>query len=286
VSGITPRQRALLHTIYQAEGTWDSKAGRPIYNQTFGYTPFDTSKPHPDRVVRSGGYASAAAGAGQFMPATWKMVHGGQNPVMSPENQDRAALELVRRRGVDPDKPLDRAALNRLAPEWASLPTLAGNSHYGQPVRRADDLLGFYNQQLKAAPAAPAPGAPAAQAPAARAPAASLAAAPAGAPDDLPPAPLPGMAAPSADALASLLPSLMSTSGSNSQLASVIASIGGGSSDPSIAINAAAQHRLGEEIEGIGSSLHSPRRLSTFSPPPERKRIAGQALAGLASLFA
>ena len=36
----------------------------------------------------------------------------------------------------------------RLAPEWASFPTLAGSSFYGQPVKRLNDLRRFYEQNL------------------------------------------------------------------------------------------------------------------------------------------
>ena len=152
MSGITAQQRALLDTISYAEGTWDSKAGRPRYDITFGYQKADPSKPHPGRVVSSGGYASDATGAYQFLSTTWKGANGGQNLAMTPENQDRAALQLVRGRGVDPTKPLDAAALNRLAPEWASLPTTAGKSYYGQPVKGRQGLLDFYNSRLGAAP--------------------------------------------------------------------------------------------------------------------------------------
>jgi muramidase (phage lysozyme) len=175
VNGITARERALLDTISKAEGTWDSKSSRPRYDITFGYQKVDPSKPHPGRVVKSGGYASDATGAYQFLSTTWKGANGGQNTAMTPENQDRAALQLVRGRGVDPSKPLDAAALNRLAPEWASLPTSAGKSYYGQPVKGRQELLDFYNARLGAAPnpgngdqapassaSPPAPSAPAA----------------------------------------------------------------------------------------------------------------------------
>jgi hypothetical protein len=157
-----------------AEGTWHG-GGQRGYGTMFGGGQFDWRKGHPDQVVRSGGYASAAAGAYQFMPDTWNGVTKqlGMNPKdFSPEAQDRAALQLVRNRGVDPAKPLDANALNKLAPEWASLPTLAGKSYYGQPVKGRGDLLGFYSQRVGAAPnpgnnaTGAAPAAPVATAPA------------------------------------------------------------------------------------------------------------------------
>ena len=68
-----------------------------------------------------------------------------------PENQDQAALFLIQRRGALPLA--DRGELTpelaaRLAPEWASFPTLAGASFYGQPVKRLEALRTFYEQNL------------------------------------------------------------------------------------------------------------------------------------------
>ena len=127
-----------LQTIRYAEGT----SGPDGYQTTFGYgQPLDLNAPHPERVNTSGGYSSAASGAYQFMPSTWKGVHGGQNVPMTPETQDRAALKLIRQRGVDPDRdPLTPENVAKLAPEWASLPTLEGKSYYGQPVKGFQEL--------------------------------------------------------------------------------------------------------------------------------------------------
>jgi lysozyme len=102
--------------------------------------------------MRTARYASAAAGAYQFMPFTWDMVTRALGiPDFQPESQDQAALFLVQRRGAL--HLADRGELTpdlaaRLAPEWASFPTLAGHSYYGQPVKRFDDLRRFYEQNL------------------------------------------------------------------------------------------------------------------------------------------
>jgi len=149
---ISANERAYLDTIRMAEGTWHG-GGTKGYGTMFGGGQFDWSKGHPDRVVRSGGYASAAAGAYQFMPDTWKGVAGQLGlKDFSPESQDRAALQLIRNRGVDPTKPMTTDALAKLAPEWASLPTTAGKSYYGQPVKGQKELLSFYQGRLGAAP--------------------------------------------------------------------------------------------------------------------------------------
>ena len=145
---ISANERALLNTIRYAEGT----AGERGYSTMFGGGQFDPSKGHPNHVVRSGGYASAAAGAYQFMPDTWNAVSKQLGLAdFSPDSQDRAALQLVRNRGVDPTKPLTTDALAKLAPEWASLPTAAGKSYYGQPVKGHKELFGVYSRSSTAA---------------------------------------------------------------------------------------------------------------------------------------
>lgn len=148
---ITPERRALLNTIRYAEGTW--RDGQPVgYRVLFGGSVFDSFDRHPNRVMVTARYASAAAGAYQFMPYTWNLIVrdlGFRN--FQPEFQDQGALFLIQRRGALPLA--DRGELTpeltaRLAPEWASFPTLAGGSYYGQPVRRYEDLRRFYNENL------------------------------------------------------------------------------------------------------------------------------------------
>ena len=148
---ITPERRALLNTIRYAEGTW--KNGHDVgYRVMFGGRLFSTFDRHPDRVNYTTGYASAAAGAYQFMPFTWNMVARSLGLVgFHPENQDQGALFLIQRRGAL--HLADRGQLTpelaaRLAPEWASFPTLAGRSFYGQPVKRYAELKAFYEQNL------------------------------------------------------------------------------------------------------------------------------------------
>jgi len=151
VFAITPERRALLNTIRYAEGTWAN--GHEVgYRILFGGSLFESLDRHPNRVMRTARYASAAAGAYQFMPFTWNMVTRTlAMPDFGPESQDQAALFLVQRRGALPLA--DRGELTpdlaaRLAPEWASFPTLAGSSFYGQPVKRLNDLRRFYEQNL------------------------------------------------------------------------------------------------------------------------------------------
>ncbi len=148
---ITPERRALLNTIRYAEGTWAN--GDDIgYRILFGGSVFNSLDRHPDRVIRSSGYASAAAGAYQFMPPTWDMVTRALGlSDFNPDAQDQGALYLIQRRGAltlaDQGQLTPRLAA-LLAPEWASFPTLRGSSYYGQPVRSYQALRNFYERNL------------------------------------------------------------------------------------------------------------------------------------------
>ncbi|QEY33376.1 endolysin [Synechococcus sp. RSCCF101] len=148
---ITPERRALLNTIRFAEGTWLN--GDDLgYKVMFGGSLMPSLERHPDRVMRTPGYASAAAGAYQFMPFTWNMVQrklGFRR--FGPIEQDQGALFLVQRRkalGLADRGQMSPTLAAKLAPEWASFPTLSGHSFYGQPVKRFADLRRFYNYSL------------------------------------------------------------------------------------------------------------------------------------------
>ena len=158
---LSPQIKAGLIGIRYAEGTWtpgtDPKKG---YNIMFGGGLFDNTKEHPDRVVYSNRYASAAAGAYQFMPNTWKNVGGG---VMTPERQDWGATRLwLAREGLRQDQHgvneltrllikndgISPSMAHKMAPEWASFPTFAGVSYYGQPVKPLSAINRAYHTTL------------------------------------------------------------------------------------------------------------------------------------------
>lgn len=149
---MTPERRALLNTIRFAEGTW--KDGDDIgYRVMFGGSLAQSLQNHPDRVNHSKYYSSSAAGAYQFMPSTWSEASRKLSlKTFEPENQDQAALYLIERRGAlsMADKGIMTPSLaNKLAPEWASLPTYSGRSYYGQPVKGFKELSEFYNKNLE-----------------------------------------------------------------------------------------------------------------------------------------
>jgi muramidase (phage lysozyme) len=126
---ITPAERQWLNLISYAEGTWDPKSG-PQYNMMFTGKRFNDLRRHPDIVNKSPDYASSAAGAYQFLTPTWRGVSQQEGlKDFGPRSQDLGALRLIRQRGVDPARdPITPQTIAKLAPEWASLPTLQGRS--------------------------------------------------------------------------------------------------------------------------------------------------------------
>jgi muramidase (phage lysozyme) len=148
---LTPERKALLNTIRFAEGTW--KEGEEVgYRVLYGGSTFESFEKHPERVIVKR-YTSAAAGAYQFLPRTWSMAANKLGLIdFGPRNQDQAALFLIERRQALQDADagkLTSQLLAKLAPEWASLPTLTAQSYYGQPVKKAKDLQRFYNRNLE-----------------------------------------------------------------------------------------------------------------------------------------
>ncbi|HBP54192.1 MAG TPA: hypothetical protein DD643_07650 [Synechococcus sp. UBA8638] len=146
---VTPERRALLNTIRYAEGTW--KQGEDGYRVFYGGTLFQKVSHHPNKV-NHGRYSSRAAGAYQFLPATWKMAKEALGlRDFGPRSQDQAALYLIQRRkalGLADRGVFTKELAHRLAPEWASFPKHSGASYYGQPVRRFSSLKRFYNSNL------------------------------------------------------------------------------------------------------------------------------------------
>lgn len=147
---VTPERRALLNTIRYAEGTWSDGEDKG-YQVLYGGGLFQDLSRHPETVIVRR-YTSAAAGAYQFLPKTWKGVARELDlDSFEPAQQDQAALHLIERRGALQE--IDRhgltsAAMARLAPEWASFPTWSGHSAYGQPVKSRRDLERFYTNNL------------------------------------------------------------------------------------------------------------------------------------------
>jgi muramidase (phage lysozyme) len=139
-AAITSRQCALLATVAYAEGT------NSRYDIIFSFATFSSYADHPRRVMCSSGYCSDAAGRYQFLSTTWDGAARTLGlPDFSPASQDRAALWLMRNRGVTNIDAIDtygefQTAMYRLNREWASLP----GSPYGQPTHSTSTLWAKY----------------------------------------------------------------------------------------------------------------------------------------------
>jgi len=158
--GKSPAGRGLLSAIRFAEGT----AGPQGYQTMFGGGTFSDLKRHPDRVINKGRYSSAAAGAYQFLPGTWQGTAKKLGlPSFEPRYQDAAALDLARTRllpigglSILEKEGLSPRVAARLAPEWASFPTMGGASYYGQPVKPLTVLQQQFAKAGAATPKQPA----------------------------------------------------------------------------------------------------------------------------------
>lgn len=144
-----PVAQQWLDLIAYAEGTDRARKGAG-YDVMFGGSRFTDFSKHPDRVITTPTFprGSAAAGRYQFMPGTYRGVASRLGlKDFGPQAQDQAALELIERRGVNPyvDRPTPQTVA-KLAPEWASLPTIEGKSYYGQPVKSFSELQRFLGQ--------------------------------------------------------------------------------------------------------------------------------------------
>lgn len=152
---------AFLLMIRTAEGTADANGYRALFGHRANRPRlFEGWADHP-RIAsqftdkRGRRLWTSAAGAFQFMAVsaiptggrtsvdTWdRMARDLKLPDFSPASQDAAAVELIRRRGALGDVRAGRfaAAVEKCAPEWASLP----GAGYDQPEKSIDDLSAAY----------------------------------------------------------------------------------------------------------------------------------------------
>ena len=151
----TKEQRALLDAIAFAEGTRDQPHNG--YKTLFGFGQFSDYSKHPDKVVRSGGYASAAAGRYQFMPGTFNRLAKKLGlKDFSPASQDKAALELARELGITENILRKEGISSRvstiLGKQWASFP----GSIFGQPTKPLPSIQKAYQKSLGSQDTSPA----------------------------------------------------------------------------------------------------------------------------------
>jgi len=136
--------------IKAGEGTTGDKG----YTTMFTGAQFSDFSKHPELLQRSGRYESDAAGAYQFLSTTWKPAAAKLGITdFTPESQEKVGKYLAQRRGLATDTVFtDKASflkeLDKIAPEWASMPTLAtGTSYYGQGGLSPDKAWRIYNEQ-------------------------------------------------------------------------------------------------------------------------------------------
>lgn len=127
--------KAFLLMLQFSEGTYGPNAYRTLY----GGSLFNGYDAHPNIIIHKWGISSSAAGAYQFLYNTWaELAQALGLDNFSPINQDRAAVELIRRKGALADVMAGRIALAILKCRkiWASLP----NAGYGQKEKTFNQL--------------------------------------------------------------------------------------------------------------------------------------------------
>ncbi len=132
---------AFLLMIQYSEGTIGPNAYRILY----GGGLFNNYSRHPNKVILKYGIASTAAGAYQILYKVWEELRVALNlRDFSPMSQNRAAIELIRRRGALEDVLAGRftKAVYKCRKTWASLP----GAGYGQSERSVASLASVFQK--------------------------------------------------------------------------------------------------------------------------------------------
>ena len=131
--------KAFLIMIQYSEGTFGKDGYRKLYGGGF----FNDLSKHPNTRVTKWGITSTAAGAYQILNKTWNEIQAKLKlPDFSPLSQDKAAIELIRRRKALEDVMAGRfaQAIEKCRKEWASLP----GAGYGQNEKNVKSLIAVY----------------------------------------------------------------------------------------------------------------------------------------------
>ena len=163
--GISKNAKALLNTIRWAEGTlkpdgyntwFGGRSDMDLTSMTINEVVAEQKKRLSSGEATYGKYTSAAVGAYQMMkPEAFAAAAGlTGDSKFTPENQDKMAIAgyMMGQAGMSAeeiDAPISRAQIAKMAPVWASLPMMNGQSRYGQPVKRYEDLVAVYEQNQK-----------------------------------------------------------------------------------------------------------------------------------------
>lgn len=131
--------KAFLIMLQYSEGT----LGKDAYRKLFGGGTVDDLSKHPNTPVSKWGLTSTAAGAYQILNKTWTELQERLGlPDFSPNSQDRAAIELIKRRKALDDVMAGRfaQAIAKCRKEWASLP----GAGYNQSEKSPEALAKVY----------------------------------------------------------------------------------------------------------------------------------------------
>jgi muramidase (phage lysozyme) len=134
--------------IKTGEGTLGDKG----YTTQFTGKQFSDMSRHPAQINSANGLSSDAAGAYQFLSTTYNPAAKALGITdFSPESQEKVGKYLAQQRGmntdiVHTDKASFLKSLDKIAPEWASMPTIkTGTSYYGQGGLTPDEAWNIYN---------------------------------------------------------------------------------------------------------------------------------------------
>ena len=134
--------------IKSGEGTLGDKG----YTTQFTGKQFSDMSKHPAQINSANGLSSDAAGAYQFLSTTYNPAAKALGITdFSPQSQEKVGKYLAQQRGmntdiVHTDKASFLKALDKIAPEWASMPTIkTGTSYYGQGGLTPDEAWNIYN---------------------------------------------------------------------------------------------------------------------------------------------
>ncbi len=147
-----PNLRAVLDMIAWAEGTSTIAGSDRGYNVQYTGRLFNNGyRDHPRQILGTG-LRSSASGRYQFLIRTWDgLVRKLGLTSFSPENQDKAAIDLLKQRGaydavLKQDWP---TVLDKIACEWASIPRSNGSFCYpSQGTKTPQQIYDFLGSHL------------------------------------------------------------------------------------------------------------------------------------------
>ena len=148
VQGMSDGWQRMSRVIKTGEGTLGDRG----YTTQFTGKQFSDLSRHPAQINRSGNLASDAAGAYQFLSTTYNPAAKALGITdFSRSSQEKVGKYLAQQRGMNTDtvftdKNSFLKELDKIAPEWASMPTIAtGTSYYGQGGLSPDEAWKIYS---------------------------------------------------------------------------------------------------------------------------------------------